>query len=97
MNNDFSGGVDAPEKRTAYAFTNFFQSKEDMYSAQLYTRDCHYSIRTHVYRPRYVDPSIDICIHYAYKLPSIYVYKHYNFSMNTFFFFVYIYSIFNTI
>lgn len=29
MNNDFSGGVDAPEKRTAYAFTNFFQGKED--------------------------------------------------------------------
>lgn len=30
VNNDFSGGVDAPEKRTAYAFTNFFQDKEDM-------------------------------------------------------------------
>lgn len=30
VNNDFSGGVDAPEKRTAYAFTNFFQGKEDM-------------------------------------------------------------------
>lgn len=29
VNNDFSGGVDVPEKRTAYAFTNFFEDTED--------------------------------------------------------------------
>lgn len=48
MNNDFSGGVDVPEKRTAYAFTNFFEDTEDIFppsSAQEYTGDCRYSTR----------------------------------------------------
>lgn len=51
LNNDFSGGVDVPEKRTAYAFTNFFEDTEDTppSSAQEYTRDCRYSTRINRY------------------------------------------------
>lgn len=51
VNNDFSGGVDVPEKRTAYAFTNFFEDTEDTppSSAQEYTRDCRYSTRINRY------------------------------------------------
>lgn len=41
VNNDFSGGVDVPEKRTAYAFTNFFEDTKDtplLLRARIYPR-----------------------------------------------------------